>query len=156
MIGDWSCNPYEEINMIPMDTAVILMGIPLMTQAIMKEECKYLLSINWSIVMMGMIFSTCWLKSEKSIPILICYGIGCAMILKEHQLDVPDHNPFESFHSLNDITTIAEPAKGKKVDEKSMNLAKREKEIRGMLANVAHDLKTVSYYSYSSSTIIFI
>ena len=129
MIGDWSCNPYDSIRMIPMDTALILMGVPFIAQALLRGNNSWALFCCWLIVFVGMIVSASVLRSEISIPVIICYFVGSLIVLNEN-LDLQAM-----------LVDIAEKVSSK-IEEENAGL--KEKEIRGMIANVAHDLITVS------------
>jgi magnesium-transporting ATPase (P-type) len=132
MIDDWVCNPYSEIKMIPMDTALILMSIPLLSSSLLKEKSVLFLWISWFIVLAGLVISAVITNSEKSTPIIVCYTMGSFMMLREN-MDLQN--------ALEEMITKVKA----KIEED--NLGMKEKELRGMIANVAHDLKTVSFFS---------
>jgi hypothetical protein len=134
MIDDWACNPYSEIKMIPMDTALILMAIPLLSSSLLKEKSVLNLFITWFIVLAGLVISAVITNSEKSIPIIVCYTMGSFMILRENCF-VQSFSTAQSQKYLETSPIVSDPPIGLK-----------EKELRGMIANVAHDLKTVSLY----------
>jgi hypothetical protein len=137
MIDDWACNPYSEIKMIPMDTALILMAIPLLSSSLLKEKSVLNLFITWFIVLAGLVISAVITNSEKSIPIIVCYTIGSFMSLRENCFVQSSVGQSEKY--LVKSSTVSDPPVGFK-----------EKELRGMIANVAHDLKTVSFVLFYS------
>ncbi len=128
----WMCNSSASSNVYPVDSAVPLMLIPIFFCCVMREMRIVLTIVAWSIVMFTLIYCTCLLPSFMSIYALIIYGLASYAIM------------LDSFKQYLLLYLLSRQLK--KTIEVNQELTNQNKatEMRHMIANVAHDLKTVS------------
>lgn len=129
----WTCNPNASSNGFPMDSAAILMIIPLLFSCVMRETRVGLTLTAWLIVMFCLTFCSGMLLSTRSFVTLAFYGIVSIVIMLD------SFKQYLLFYLLSRHL--------KKTIETNQKLADQNKatEMRHMIANVAHDLKTVRF-----------
>ncbi len=136
----WSCNPSASYKSYPLDSATILMIIPIIFSCVMRETRIGLSMAGWSIVLFTLIYCTCLLPSPSSVFRLIVYAIVSFVIM------------LDSFKQYLLLFMLSRQLK--RTIEANQRLADQNKttEMRHLIANVAHDLKTVSPFSYLISS----
>ncbi len=110
------------------------MLIPIFFCCVMREMRIVLTIAAWSIVMFTLIYCTCLLPSFMSIYALIIYGLASYAIM------------LDSFKQYLLLYLLSRQLK--KTIDVNQELTDQNKatEMRHMIANVAHDLKTVSRF----------
>jgi hypothetical protein len=130
-LGDLSCNPYKSVSIFPMDTAILIMAISILMPAVMKEKRLYITIPSFSMFLFAFIYCTVRLESLKPLPIVVTYAITVGLVIIDtHMLQNLTAN---LIRRLND----AMEAKQALADKQKMT------EMKDVIANVAHDLKTV-------------
>jgi hypothetical protein len=130
---DWSCNPYHGVAIFPMDTAFVLMLIPLICVTINKEKHIFLTVSLWTAVLCVMTAASIMLGTYRSIPILIYYVLHSALTIVENlQLQARVNQLLTSLRKQMEDTQ-------KLLDNKKLG------QMKDMVGNVAHDLKTVRF-----------
>jgi hypothetical protein len=186
LVEDWSCNPYGIPHTFPLDSTIILMCLPVLHILIFKEKRWGFALVPWVIAMIGLITCSVRLSSYRTIPILLLYAIVSCMMMKEvlfYQAVVTfvEEKDFEKPSGAQEEEEEDDVEEAVIVDdiEKGLNISQRsfqqpsathvvplskkalyEKEMRNMIANVAHDLKTVrmsplSFLSFSNHSFYF-
>ncbi len=138
-LHSWSCNPNAARNDIPLDSAATLMIIPLVFSCVMRETRVTVTLTAWSIIMFCLIFCSGYLRSTRSFVTLIFYGIVSLVIM------------LDSFKQYLLFYLMCRQLK--KTVDTNHKLAEQNKatEMRHMIANVAHDLKTVRDFFFAKS-----
>lgn len=129
----WACNPNAPGHMFPTDSAVFVMMIPIIFTYVLRETRFRLSLLAWGIAMISIVISCVMLGSYRSLVLVLFYAcIGGIMITDSYK-------QYLLFYSLS--------RQLKKTIETNQRLADQNKatEMRHMIANVAHDLKTVSF-----------
>jgi hypothetical protein len=131
---DWSCNVRSVAgsNIFPMETAFMLILIPLLATLIHKEISTVLTISLWMIVVTGLIISASLLNSFNSTVLVINYLI-ISIIMMGQTLHFQAY-----FGQLSDMLHGQLEESHRKIDEKKQN------QMKDVIGNVAHDLKTVS------------
>lgn len=129
---NWDCNPYNSVNALPMDTVISVMLVPLTFSSLMRESRLEWTLISWIISIAGLIVSTILINSTQPIVSICYYACASLFII----FDLYRQNTTTFFLNRQLQATLTENQK----------LAQEQKatEMRHMIANVAHDLKTVS------------
>ncbi len=127
----WTCNPYAPSHGLPIDSAVILVTIPLLFSCVMRETRAILTVLAWSITMFCLIFCCVIVNSTNAFIATMFYGIASSIIM------------LDSYKQYLLLYLLSRQLK--KTIETNQRLADQNKaaELRHMIANVAHDLKTV-------------
>jgi hypothetical protein len=130
-MADWSCNPYKEVPVFPMDTAFILFLIPSSFAVINKEKHFRLTAISWLLAVSSLVISAILLRSIHSIVIIVFYCFLSFVVMgdsfKNHLLIV----------QLYDSLKISLQEKQALLDLQKLN------QMKDVIGNVSHDLKTV-------------
>lgn len=127
----WGCNP--EPHALPQDVLLCLMFTPVLYATIFKAiQFKYVM-VSWTIVVLTACIAIGLGNAYLSIPILLIYSPLSLVFLYESYRQ----NVILFLISVKQQNLLHE---NKKLAEDSQN------ELRFMIANMAHDLKTVSYY----------
>jgi hypothetical protein len=133
---DWSCNTSSENehNIFPMDTAFMLILIPLLATLIYKEISTVLTISLWMVVVTGLIITAALLNSFNATVLVVNYLI-ISIILMGQTLHFQAY-----FGQLSEMLHGQLEESHKKIDEKKQN------QMKDVIGNVAHDLKTVRLY----------
>lgn len=133
----WNCNSGHEDHHIPSDSTIIIMLIPLIYSVLVRGAHLGRALGLWSISIAVLIFCVAYAQASGSILFIIYYAIGSLIILTEAKR----MNFFLFFtHQRLQLTLLEQT--------KASNEANAI-EMRHMIANVAHDLKTVRASSFS-------
>jgi signal transduction histidine kinase len=123
---------YAEVNVIPIDVAVWLIFSPLVF-IMVTRECRFpiLLSV-FGIITFGLIYSAASIASSKSVSVILPFLVFYAILII-NQLK-------QQLHQFLITCTLKETL----LENERMAAEAHATEMRHMIANVAHDLKTVS------------
>ncbi len=133
---DWfesfSCNPNAHVGNFPTESFCILASLPVFIVYILREARFYLNITAWSIALISLLFSTYWINTPQTMPLLSYYIFYQILIISDFVKQCL------LFYLLS--------RQLKKTIETNQRLAVQNKatEMRHLIANVAHDLKTVS------------
>lgn len=126
------CNPAHDYGMVVAETAIIIMLMPIIFTISVRGGYMDLTILLWVLTMATLIFSVIYSSSTNAILFLAYYVVASMVIFCDaRRLSL---FLFCSHQKLHEILI----AKDKQVDEQTAE------ELRHMIANVAHDLKTVS------------
>ena len=127
-----ACNPENEGRTFPFDSACVMMIVPILFAVVYREARIGVNLAAWSIVLFSIIFCCVLLESVRPLIFLIFYVVLSVVIMAD------------SFQQYLLFFWLGRQLK--KTLEANQKLAEQNKasEMRNMIANVAHDLKTVS------------
>lgn len=136
LLDDWNCNPVADSRSLPGGPTIVSMLIPLMYIIIVRGAYFGCSLILWVETIIALIFCLVYSQATNSILFVVYYIAGSwTMIVEVRKLNI-----FLFFTHQKLLDTLKE-------HEKASNAANAE-EMRHMIANVAHDLKTVSASPY--------
>jgi hypothetical protein len=131
-IYSWTSNPYEGINMIPLDSLMIITMIPPFFSAVLHEASMLQMIVSWLIGSVSVVISCCVVGSASSAAAITFMEIISFALLVESNAE------YTSLFLLYQKLKVTLEANAKFADQSKAT------EMRHMIANVAHDLKTVS------------
>ncbi len=131
-VSSFSCNPNSKSDNFPTDSLIILMVMPIFFSCVLRETRIPLMLSAWCIVIFSLLYTSCILASSQAIAILVFYVIAGGLVI------------LDSFKQCLLFYLLSRQLK--KMIEANQRLAVQNKatEMRHLIANVAHDLKTVS------------
>lgn len=165
LVDGWNCNPYANFNGFPLDTTLILMLTPFIFTASFREMNIFTYLTAWIITSVSLIVSVMAIGSTRLIAIIVPYIFFSAGIIMDNRKKntllfymtkhIHEHmgsldqdlsgsstnqhlHPHPHHHGHQHVGSNHQ--KGNIVDNPDMML----QEMRYMIGNVAHDLKTVS------------
>jgi hypothetical protein len=127
----WTCNPYAKSKALPYDTTLILMLIPILFVVIMRETNLVYILLSWVATIVSLFTCAILLASSHSYVFLLFYVLLSLVII----MDVYKQN----------VVLFILGRQLKRQLERNQLKATQEKalQMRNMIGNVAHDLKTV-------------
>jgi hypothetical protein len=130
-ISIWSCNPNGKSNGIPFDSFFIMLLIPIVFVVVLRETNFLCVFLCWFIVVSTLLTCVIMLGSAHPSLALIFYFVFSSVII------IDAYNQYILLFTLG--------RKLKERLEENQRLSDQEKAIqmRNMIANIAHDLKTV-------------
>lgn len=130
------CNNYAASRVMPMDAFIILVINPMLYLTVLRETRPLIIFSGWLIGIVAMVICSIQLQSNLGAVLIAINGAFSPIIF----YDVLRLN-FEQF-TMNKKLEEAMAA----IDESAQ--ADRASEMRHMIANVAHDLKTVNFHAH--------
>ena len=136
------CNPYSQLNMIPESSSMLLIATPLIIQCIIQSIPCGIFYIGISISYLWVVFLVIYLQAVNSIFFLLFCSLFIIAVIN---IKYKDMNSFadkikEKVKALHNLETEKNDAMNK------------ESELRIMIANVSHDLKTVIIHNIHIET----
>jgi hypothetical protein len=132
---DWSCNSYYEVDVFPMDTAFVLMLIPIISSITNKERSLKVTLCLWIVVFSTLVICAALLNSFRS-SILIIHFIFISIIIMGETLQLQAY-----------LNTVSTTLRRQMEESQQLKDEKRMSQMKDVIGNVAHDLKTVSYFN---------
>jgi hypothetical protein len=126
------CNPMMESQFFPPDTAVILMMLPIFFIVVMREVRIFLTIFCWLFVIGSFILASFLMNTYRTAPVIVFYFTFSFILI----LDCYKHY-FLLYLCNRKLRTTLDM-------NKVLSEQNRAIEMRHLIANVAHDLKTVS------------
>jgi hypothetical protein len=133
-LPDWSCNPYHEVPIFPMDTALLLALVPSTYAVVMKEKRVYLTVSSWILSVFGMIIGNVLTKSTSGILIIIFYTMLSWVVF------IDSFRVHAYMNDLYENLKVSVEQNQQLLDQQKVN------QMKDVIGNVSHDLKTVSLY----------
>jgi hypothetical protein len=140
---DWNCNPYYHVPIFPMDTAFKSMVCPMIYVVVMKEKRTFLSLGSWIITMIGLIVSAIHLNSIRAIPVILIYGFISLLVM------------IDSYVLQSLVRNLVKQLKESMEERQKLADKQKTAEMKDVIANVAHDLKTVLSSSFCAPSLIF-
>jgi hypothetical protein len=133
VIENWSCNMSSNANTLPLDSLFHLILIPIIFVVNIRETRIKLIQFAWLTTVCTLIASAAIVRSVHAMPLILAYMITSYGIMLD------SYKQYLFFFLIS--------RKLKSTLETNIRLADQNKatEMRHMIANVAHDLKTVSH-----------
>ena len=134
----YSCNPEHSSHALPQDVVFGLLFIPVMVSTIFKSVKLQSAMISWFSAVFFFSLAV-WLgDAQRSIPLLVFYVPVSLMVMYENY--------------RQDIILFLMSRKKEALLEENKQLSEEaQTELRFMIANMAHDLKTVSVCRFVAS-----
>lgn len=126
------CNPHAAANAIPIDELAILMLLPALVVTILRETSAIIVFSIWIINLVSFIVCSIILQSVGGFSMIFIYTLFCPLIFIDLQRQ--NYDIFMANQKLEEIHQAHEKIAAEEIST----------EMRHMIANVAHDLKTVS------------
>lgn len=137
LIKSWNCHPASSSHTIPDGPAILVMLVPLL-YSVSVRGANFLFSILlWAMSMVTLVFCVVYHNAMNSAFFVLYYALGSLVILVESRRQ----NYFLFFAHVK----LQEILRDKEMAADAANAL----EMRHMIANVAHDLKTVRGTLYS-------
>lgn len=132
----WSCNSEFDANALPQELVVLLMLLPLLYSVAFNTIQTNYIMIAWFIGVASITIAIAVGGATQSIPALIIYTpVSFTVLIEIHRQKAV------LFGVMKNQKLLLEA--NKRLSEDSQN------ELRFMIANMAHDLKTVSFSTFS-------
>ncbi len=131
-ISSWRCNPNAEGGALPLDSVIMVMFIPIIFTCVLRETRIILTIVGWALAVMSLIISAVVLGSMKPTLSITFYVMTSVVIM------------FDSFKQYLLLFLLSRKLKGTLEMNEKLADQNKANEMRNMIANVAHDLKTVS------------
>lgn len=128
----WTCNPHSSTRGLPIDSVVLTIIVPRLLSLVMREVNGKIQGFCWLSASTSLFFCGSYVGARHSFLFFVIYCLGLVLIL----YDSSCHKLTLFYHYDNLRKTLAENER--KADEIHAT------EMRHMIGNVAHDLKTVS------------
>lgn len=133
----WNCNPEYTAHALPQDHLVILMMYPLVHSIVYKALRIDCVVISWVVAIIIMFFAVWWADAVNSIPAIVVYiPLSALMLYENYRQDL--------------ILYFVVKRQRKLLAENKQMADDQATELRHMIANVAHDLKTVCLFLWNS------
>lgn len=139
----WSCNSEYDSHALPQESVLTLMFLPIVLSIAFKTIRTFSILLSWAIAVLSIVVAIILADAVQSLPVLIVY-IPLSLIFL-----------FE-IHRQNVILFLIVKKQQTLLDENKKLADESQSELRFMIANMAHDLKTVStlYYSVYDSLLL--
>jgi hypothetical protein len=133
------CNPFQDMGGLPYDTIALLMMLPVCFHIILRDSKIVTFFLTYLVSFSSIISASRLLRSNKLVVFVIIYFLLSTLILYEMQ-----RQNLALFLMAQKLTHSLEENE-RLADETHAT------ELRHMIGNVAHDLKTVSilYFTFS-------
>jgi hypothetical protein len=138
----WNCNPYHDVHGLPIDTVMAMMLSPVAYPAIFKETRMDIILFVFFLLISSMFIATYIIGSTEPLFYILLY----AGLFTFFAYDTTRQS-LNNFISHKQLQWVLE--------ENQRIALQTEIEMRHMLANVAHDFKTVSYCIVVSFVMLF-
>lgn len=136
---NWNCNQHAPSRAIPVEAAYLTTATPMLFAILARGAHFEHTMVMWASSVISLVFALFYADAANSVLYVLYSAVGSLMfIIETRKLN---YFLFFTAHKLHDILL----ERKKQADEANAN------EMRHMIANVAHDLKTVSWYPYLSS-----
>lgn len=133
------CNPYHDSGGIPIDTLFGLVLVPLLSTSILRSASWSYHIISWIICTISLVIVTFLLVKNSNLlllTVLLAY-LPCSMIML-----------FETRRQNLGCFQMHQKMKELLIEKEELINTIQKDDVRTMIGNVAHDLKTVSYYNH--------
>lgn len=132
LMNSFGCNPSHDLEEVPSEPCVVSMVIPMVFCMTVRGSHFEFSLLLWLASVLSIVVSMAYLGSINSLIFLLLFSLGVLVVLIESRKS--SYFLFFMHRKLQEILLTRQ----KEADEE--NAA----EMRHMIANVAHDLKTVS------------
>lgn len=139
------CNPNQDTNGLPEETLAQLMLLPIVFHIILRDSTIGTFFVAWALSMTSIIVSGLMMNIRQTSPFLVIYFFFSITILYDTQRQ-----------NLS-LFFLAEKLKYSLAENERRADETHASELRHMIANVAHDLKTVCMYTeYMCTLCVFV
>ncbi len=131
-MSTFSCNTNGKSNTFPTDSLLVLMIMPIFFGVVLRETRIRVLSCAWFIVVFTLLYTSILFASSQSIAILVFYVLASGLII------------LDSFKQCLLFYLLSRQLRRVIEANQKLSVQNKATEMRHLIANVAHDLKTVS------------
>ena len=132
------CNPFHDVKLIQPAHLISLMLFPLIAYVLIRETRPFCVGIAWFISVATLVWCTVYLKSVYLLPPTLIYFFISLLIF------------YDTKRQNDAMLQLVRALQVIVVENERLQDEVRATELRAMIGNVAHDLKTVSYYLLNS------
>jgi signal transduction histidine kinase len=126
-----ACNDFQNVNSVRPNYIVTLMVIPLLAYFLIRDTRAESILISWWIAVGTLIFCSVYMKSQVLIYPITTYVFSSLMIF------------YDANRQNNDMLKLVTALQATAEEVERLQEKSRATELRAMIGNVAHDLKTV-------------
>lgn len=128
-LGSWSCNPFNDAGGVPLDSVIELCLVPLVSAIILN--CSFLVqALTLALSVAILVTSGVIVSSIHSFTFILVYAVTGSVLIYEKERHM------KKLFLMNQQLRSNLEENERTADEKNAN------EMRSMIGNVAHDLKT--------------
>lgn len=128
----WWCNPNYHSNSLPTEAFVVAILLPIIYGVTLRKTSVWVLLTSWTLVICYLIAAIIISKAHSAAYVLVMYAPISAFLIYEHK------KRFQEQHATNHrLRSLLE-------ENEKMREENRESDLKFMVGNLAHDLKTVS------------
>ncbi len=131
LLSEWNCNPYHDVDSLPMDTAMAMMFTPIAYPTVFRECRVDMIMFSFSLIVITFFVATYILHKTQPLFFISMYLFLVTFIAIE--------SPRQSLSAF-----LTHKKFQRSLEENQKMAAQTEVEMRHVLGNVAHDFKTVS------------
>jgi hypothetical protein len=148
VLNTWTCNPNHQIGTLPADSVLMLFLMPRLLILLIYDAPIAIHGLNVILSLSTLIICASWTNFHRNFLLITIVVLGSSIIFACSQFN--RLRLFYMYESLRHTLVSHE----KNADERHAN------ELRAMIGNVAHDLKTVSgfivcFFSFSHFSFSF-
>ena len=126
----WSCNPSASFNSLPLDTLFYLMLTPIMYLELFPYVSLQAILISWSTVVVSISACIYAFNADNTLVVFAFYIPTSLLFMYKKR-----NERYRSFLEKETYET--------RIEEVETQSVKNDKEMKHMLSNVTHDMKTV-------------
>lgn len=132
----YPCNNFQEQKIIPPSNLLMLMFLPLVSFFLIRETRPESIAIAWIISLGTIIGCSIYMWSEQLLVPIFVYIFASLLMF------------YDSDRQNNDMLRIITALRTTLIENEKLQVEAQAIELRAMIGNVAHDLKTVSITHY--------
>ena len=129
-----NCNAFQDVKMIQPSYLIALMFTPLLAYFLIRETSPISIAVAWVISVGTLLWCTAYMNSLYLALPTFAYFIASLLML------------YVSKRQNDDMLQLVRALQIAAAENERLQDEARATELRAMIGNVAHDLKTVSYY----------
>lgn len=135
-VYDFACNPQQNSDGLPIETILMLMFVPVTFSVILRNTSMEMKLTSWVLTVILILSSSAFINFIPNLPYLFTYVMVSLFFIYE-----TERQNRLIFFMANKYKTLLEENE-RLADESYAN------ELRHMIGNLAHDLKTVTIINY--------
>jgi hypothetical protein len=146
VLNTWTCNPNHQVGTLPADSVLMLFVMPRLLILLIYDAPVLIHALGITLSLITLIVCASWTNFHRNFLLITIVVLGTGIILVCSQFN--RLRLFCMYEHLRHTLVSHE----KNADERHAN------ELRAMIGNVAHDLKTVSTFNviFSSHNLTFL
>ncbi len=126
------CNQFQTVKIIAPTNFLVLMFLPLLAFFLIRETYLESVAISWLITIGTIAWCSLYMSSETMLVSIFIYAYTSLLIL------------YDSDRQNTDMMRVINRLRFTMAENEKLQVEVQATELRAMIGNVAHDLKTVS------------